>query len=233
MRALEALRTRSVALVSVVLFAATVVANLVPDAVEQDALGFCGWLGVVTFALGMAAVFVTSVCVSWPAVFTAELGPMKIIEKHVDPHLTWPSADLYKKLATDLDGYANESKKTLRVRAQFYTAGIIAAGTAVVGFALILGRCHLLKLNPHDSPTGTATVTAQAKKKRAVAAGQPQRRRLQGGTSVVWAKPRYVAATLMAESTPENQPTAKPRSAAVQKSCTTVPDTSERRGACS
>ena len=135
-RALEALRTRSLALVSIVLIAATVVANLAPDAVEQDALGFCGWLGVVTFAIGMAGVFVTSACVSWPAVFTAELGPMKIIEKHVDPHLTSPSAKLYKALAKDLDGYAKKSRETLRRRAQFYTVGIVAAGVAVAGIAL-------------------------------------------------------------------------------------------------
>ena len=136
MRALEALRTRSLALVSVVLIAATVVANLAPDAIKQDALGFCGWVGVVTFALGMAVLVVTSTCVSWPAKFTAELGPLKIIENHVDPPLTWPSAELYKALATDLDGYAKESRETLRTRAQFYTVGIIAAGFAVVGIAL-------------------------------------------------------------------------------------------------
>ena len=135
-RALEALRTRSLALVSVALIAATVVANLAPDAIKQDALGFCGWVGVVTFALGMAVIFVTSACVSWPVKLTAELGPMKIIEKHVDPLRTWPSAELYKALAKDLDGYAKESRETLRRRAQFYTAGIIAVGTAVVGFAL-------------------------------------------------------------------------------------------------
>ena len=135
-RALEALRTRSLALVSVVLIAATVVANLAPDAVKQDALGFCGWVGVVIFALGMAVLVVTSACVSWPAVFTAELGPKKIIEKHVDPHLTWPSAELYKELATDLDGYAKKSRETLSVRAQCFTAGIVAAGVAVAGIAL-------------------------------------------------------------------------------------------------
>ena len=135
-RALEALRTRSLALVSVVLIAAAVVANLAPDAVKQDALGFCGWVGVVILALGMAVIVVTSVCVSWPAKFTAELGPLKIIEKHVDPHLTLPSAELYKALAKDLDGYANESRDILGTRAKFYMAGIIAAGVAVAGIAL-------------------------------------------------------------------------------------------------
>ena len=138
-RALEALRTRSLALVSVVLIAAAVVANLAPDAIKQDALGFCGWVGVVIFALGMAVLVVTSACVSWPAKFTAELGPLKIIEKHVNPPLTWPSAELYKALATDLDGYAKESGKTLRTRAQFYTVGIIAAGVAVAGIVLFWG----------------------------------------------------------------------------------------------
>lgn len=135
-RALEALRTRSLALVSVVLIAATVMASLAPDAVKQDTLGFCGWVGAVTVALGMATVFVTSACVSWPAKLIAELGPLKIIEKHVDPSLTWPSAELYKALATDLDGYAKQSRETLRVRAQCLSVGIVAAGTAVVGFAL-------------------------------------------------------------------------------------------------
>lgn len=54
-RALEALRTRSLALVSVVLIAATVVASLAPDAVKEDALGCWGLIGVVIFALGIVA----------------------------------------------------------------------------------------------------------------------------------------------------------------------------------
>jgi len=135
-RALEALRTRSLALVSVVLIAATVVANLAPDAAKEGTLGICGWAGVVIFALSTAVLFVTSVCVSWPAKFTAELGPLKIIEKHVEPVLIWPSARLYKALATDLDGYAKDSREKLRKRAQLYTVSLIAAGTAVVGIAL-------------------------------------------------------------------------------------------------
>ena len=57
-RALEALRTRSLALVSVVLIAATVVANLAPDAVKEGTLGFCGWAGVVIFALSTAVLIV-------------------------------------------------------------------------------------------------------------------------------------------------------------------------------
>ena len=135
-RALEALRTRSLALVSVVLIAATVVANLAPDAAKEDTLGFCGWAGVVIFALSTAVLFVTSACVSWPAKFTAELGPLKIIETHIEPVLTWPSARLYKAVATDLDGYAQDSREKLRKRAQLYTASLIAAGMAVVGIAL-------------------------------------------------------------------------------------------------
>ena len=135
-RALEALRTRSLALVSVVLIAATVVANLAPDAVKEGTLGFCGWTGVVIFALSTAVLFVTSACVSWPMKLTAELGPLKIIEKHVEPILTWPSARLYKALATDLDGYAKDSREKLHRRARLYTASLIAAGTAVVGIAL-------------------------------------------------------------------------------------------------
>ena len=135
-RALEALRTRSLALVSVVLIAATVVANLASDAAKQDALGCWSWIGVVIFALGMLVMFVTSACVSWPAKIIAELGPLKIIDKHVDPILTWPSARLYKALATDLDGYANEFRDKLSRRAKLYTASIIAAGAAVVGIAL-------------------------------------------------------------------------------------------------
>lgn len=135
-RALEALRTRSLALVSVVLIAATVVASLAPDAAKEGTVGFCGWTGVVIFALSTAVLFVTSACVSWPAKLTAELGPLKIIENHVEPILTWPSARLYKALATDLDGYAKDSREKLRRRAQLYTASLISAGTAVLGIAL-------------------------------------------------------------------------------------------------
>ena len=135
-RALEALRTRSLALVSVVLIAAALVANLAPDAAKQDALGWWGWTGVVIFGVGMVVLFVTSACVSWPVKLVTELGPLKIIDKHVDPIVTWPSARLYKALATDLDGYANESRDKLGRRARLYSAGLIATGTAVAGVAL-------------------------------------------------------------------------------------------------
>ena len=135
-RALEALRTRSLALVSVVLIAATLVASLAPDAVKQDALGDWGRAGGVMFVVGMAVLFVTTACVSWPAKLTAELGPMRIINKHITPFLTWPSARLYKALATDLDGYAKESRKKLRNRARLYSASVIMTLMAVAGAAL-------------------------------------------------------------------------------------------------
>ena len=135
-RALEALRTRSVALLSVVLIAATLVADLAPDAIKERALGGWGRAGAVIFAVGMAVLFVTSACVSWPAKLVTELGPQKIINKHVDPFLTWPSARLYKALATDLDGYAKEFRKKLRMRARLYSASQVATGLAVSGAAL-------------------------------------------------------------------------------------------------
>lgn len=135
-RALEALRTRSLALVSVVLIAASLVAGLASDAVKKDALETWGWTGVVMFIVGMVVLFVTSTCVSWPAKLTAELGPLKIINKHVDPFVTSPSARLYKALATDLDGYAKKSRKKLRRRARLYSASLVATATAVCGAAL-------------------------------------------------------------------------------------------------
>ena len=135
-RALEALRTRSLALVSVVLIAATLMANLAPDAIKQDALGGWGRAGGVIFAIGMVVLFVTSACVSWPVKLVTELGPLKIIDKHIRPFLTWPSAKLYKALATDLDGYAKESRRKLRTRARLYSTSLIATGIAVGGVAL-------------------------------------------------------------------------------------------------
>lgn len=135
-RALEALRTRSLALVSVVLIAASLVAGLAPDAVKKDALETWGRTGVAMFIVGMVVLFVTSTCVSWPAKLTAELGPLKIISKHLDPFVTSPSARLYKALAKDLDGYAKESRKKLRRRARLYSASLIATAMAVGGAAL-------------------------------------------------------------------------------------------------
>ena len=135
-RALEALRTRSLALVSVVLIAATLVASLAPDAIKQDALGGWGRAGGVIFAVGMVMLIVTTACVSWPVKVTAELGPLKIINKHITPFLTWPSARLYRALATDLDGYAKDSRRKLRRRARLYSASVIVTLLAVGGAAL-------------------------------------------------------------------------------------------------
>ena len=136
-RALEALRTRSLALVSVVLIAGTFVANFASDSTKKDALGELGRTGVVLMIVGMAAVLAMSACVAWPAKLTWELGPLKIIKMHLDPFLNWPSARVYKAIATDLDGYAKKSRKVLRRRARLYSVGLIAAGTAVVGLGLL------------------------------------------------------------------------------------------------
>ena len=101
-RALEALRTRSLALMSVMLLAATFVAGFAKDAITGtetttgETLGVLGSAGLLLFALSMMATIVLSVYVVWTARFTAELGPGKIIDKHVDPILTWPSARVYK-----------------------------------------------------------------------------------------------------------------------------------------
>ena len=118
-RALEALRTRSLALMSVMLLAATFVAGFAKDAItgtettKGETLGVLGSAGLLLFALSMMATIVLGVYVVWTARFTAELGPGKIIKKHVDPILTWPSAKVYKAIATDLDGYAKESRSLL------------------------------------------------------------------------------------------------------------------------
>lgn len=88
------------------------------------------------FAVGMAVLFITSACVSWPVKLVTELGPLKIINGHVRPRLTWPSARLYRALATDLDGYAKESRKKLRRRARLYSASLIVTLLAVGGAAL-------------------------------------------------------------------------------------------------
>ena len=128
-RALEALRTRSLALMSVMLLAATFVAGFAKDAItgtettKGETLGVLGSAGLLLFALSMMATIVLGVYVVWTARFTAELGPGKIIKKHVDPILTWPSARVYKAIATDLDGYAKESRSLLRKRANCYKSG--------------------------------------------------------------------------------------------------------------
>lgn len=136
-RALEALRTRSLALVSVVLIAATFVVDFGPDAAKRDALGACGVLGIVLLALGALGVLGAGAYVSRPARFTAELGPKKILRKHASrTALTWPAAKVYRSLAKDLDGYARKSGELLRQRARFYSGSLVAALVAFVGLAL-------------------------------------------------------------------------------------------------
>ena len=142
-RALEALRTRSLALMSVMLLAATFVAGFAKDAItgtettKGETLGVLGSAGLLLFALSMMATIVLGVYVVWTARFTAELGPGKIIKKHVDPILTWPSARVYKAIATDLDGDAKKSRSLLRKRANCYKWSLLGVPAGVVGLALL------------------------------------------------------------------------------------------------
>ena len=142
-KALEALRTRSIALMSVMLLAATFVAGFAKDAIrgtdttKGEALGVLGSAGLVLFALAMTATIVLGLYVVRTARFTAELGPREIIKKHVDPILTWPSARVYKAIAKDLDGYAKKSGKILRKRASYYRWSLLGVPTGVVGLALL------------------------------------------------------------------------------------------------
>ena len=137
-RALEALRTRSLALVSVVLIAATFVADFGLDAAKRDLLGPCGVLGIVLLAIGAVTVLGAGAYVARPARMTAELGPKRIIRAHANRRsLTWPSAKVYRALAKDLDGYAKKSREVLRRRALFYSGSLIAALVALLGLALL------------------------------------------------------------------------------------------------
>ena len=137
-RALEALRTRSLALIAVVLIAAAFVADLAPLGAKRGALGAFGVVGIVLLAAGAVAVLGAATCVAWPARFVAELGPRKILDSHAkQPSLTWPSSKVYKKLANDLDCYARKSGKLLRRRALFYSVSLIGILVAMVGFALL------------------------------------------------------------------------------------------------
>ena len=136
-RALEALRTRSLALVSVMLIAATFVADFATGAAKRHGMGAWGWSGLALFALGMVVTIVIGVRIAWPVTFKAELGPKKIIENHVTPILTWPSASVYKAIANDLDGYANESREILGRRARYYIWSLIAAPVGVLGLGLL------------------------------------------------------------------------------------------------
>ena len=137
-RALEALRTRLLALVSVVLIAAAIVADLAPDAAKRDALGSLGVAGIVLLAVGAAVVLGAAAHVAWPARLTAELGPKKIMGEHAaQPSLTWPPSKVYRSLAENLDNYAKKSRKVLRRRARSYSGSLVALLMALVGFALL------------------------------------------------------------------------------------------------
>ena len=138
MRALDALRTRSLALVSVVLIAAAIVADLAPDVAKRDALGALAVAGIVLLATGAGVVLGAGAYVAWPARFTAELGPKKIIGAHADhPSPTWPPAKVYRALAKDLDRYAKNSGEVLRRRARSYSGSLVAVLVALLGLALL------------------------------------------------------------------------------------------------
>ena len=89
-RALEALRTRSIALVSVMLLAATFVAGFARDAIrgtdttKGEALGVLGWAGLVMFALAMAATVALGVYVVW----TASERPNRLTAKQFEQRPT-------------------------------------------------------------------------------------------------------------------------------------------------
>ena len=53
------------------------------------------------------------------------------------PILTWPSARVYKAIATDLDGYAKKSRSLLRKRANCYKWSLLGVPAGVVGLALL------------------------------------------------------------------------------------------------
>lgn len=136
-RALESLRTRSLALISVMLIAATFVANVAPTATKGGGFGNLAWAGIALFGLGLAVTIAMGVYVVWTARFTAELGPLKIIDRHVDPFPTWPSSKIYKEIAKDLNGYANESRELLGNRASCYKWSLLGVPIGVIGVALL------------------------------------------------------------------------------------------------
>ncbi|MYB08448.1 MAG: hypothetical protein F4Y28_00535 [Acidimicrobiia bacterium] len=136
-KALESLRTRALALMSVMLIAATFVANVAPTPTKGEGLSSWAWAGIALFGLGLAVTIAMGVYVVWTASFTAELGPLKIIDRHVDPYPTWPSSNIYKEIAKDLDGYAKESRRLLRNRASCYKWSLLGVPIGVVGVALL------------------------------------------------------------------------------------------------
>ena len=143
-RALEALRTRSLTLVSVVLIAATLVASLAPDAVKQDALGGWGRAGGVIFAVGMAVLCVLTACVSWPP------------EDHQQTHNALPDVALGQALqgAGDRPGWLCQRIAREAQRASTALLRKRHSHTHSCRWrCAILDRCHLLKLNP-DARSG-------------------------------------------------------------------------------
>lgn len=136
-KALEALRTRALALMSVMLIATTFVANVAPDPTKGGGFGSWAWAGIALFGLGLAVTIGMGVYVVWTARFTAELGPLKILNTHVDPYPTWPSSGIYRAIAKNLDGYAKESRNLLRNRASCYKWSLLGVPIGVVGIALL------------------------------------------------------------------------------------------------
>lgn len=122
LRTLEAQRTRAVALLSMTILVAGVVAAAASAGYADASIGCAGIIGWALFAVGTTSVAVCAGVVAWPVTTDAALKPTLIIENLVEPqHETRSRVWAYKTLVRDLSSaYERDLKRTTAVRNNAY-----------------------------------------------------------------------------------------------------------------
>lgn len=137
-RALEAQRTRAVALLSVAILAAGVAASAGSVRDIGDGLQGLGLAGLILFVSGVGALVVCAGVVAWPIDSSALLDPDKIIEHYVEPQdeLRAP-AWVHQSLSADLSKEYKQLERTVKIRNRFYMGSIAAIPAVAIGAALV------------------------------------------------------------------------------------------------
>lgn len=137
-RALEAQRTRAVALLSVAILAAGIAASATSARDITDGRQSFGLVGLILFVSGVVAVVVCAMAVAWPIKSSALLDPDKIIQHYVEPrHELRTPAWVHERLSADLSVEYRRLERTFKIRNVFYMCAIAAIPAVVIGAGLI------------------------------------------------------------------------------------------------